>query len=84
MSRKEKREQKIMSLSPDVSYSELESFLVSKGFVLSQKRGSHRVFRNEDERLTITCPHGNSKFIAVYQLKQVRDSIERIEARKDE
>ena len=85
MGKKEKLQNKIENLSKTVSYQELVSYLIGKGFSLSRSSGSHHIFRNNGERLVITSPHGsnNNKYIPVYQLRQVLECIKRLEKRKE-
>jgi len=75
MSKKEKAIQKIKTSPKHVRFEEIESLLLSLGFVERQasKGSSHFIFVHPDpsiDDLTIVKPHGKKKFVALYQVKQ--------------
>ncbi len=59
MSRREKLIERMRNSPGSIRYLTVDAFLDGEGFVLFNKRGSHRTYHHEDGRLlTIVVPHG--------------------------
>lgn len=62
MSRRAKLIEKMRSSPRNIRFSEVDNLLRHEGFVLFNKRGSHRTYHRIDGRLiTIVVPHGGRK-----------------------
>ncbi|MCI0335077.1 MAG: type II toxin-antitoxin system HicA family toxin [Planctomycetes bacterium] len=62
MSRREKLREKMRSSPGNIRFSEVDALLRYEGFVVFNKRGSHRTYHHPDGRLiTIVVPHGSRK-----------------------
>lgn len=62
MSRREKLIEKMRRTPRNIRFGEVDSLLRYEGFVLFNKRGSHRTYHHVDGRLlTIVVPHGRRK-----------------------
>jgi len=62
MSRREKLLEKMRKTPGSIRFNEVDALLRYEGFVLFNKRGSHRTYHHADGRvLTIVVPHGNRK-----------------------
>jgi predicted RNA binding protein YcfA (HicA-like mRNA interferase family) len=62
MSRREKLLDKMRRTPNLIRYGEVEALLIHEGFVLFNKRGSHRTFHRADGLvLTVVVPHGKRK-----------------------
>jgi predicted RNA binding protein YcfA (HicA-like mRNA interferase family) len=59
MSRREKLLGKMRRTPDQIRYGEVEALLLHEGFVLFNRRGSHRTFHRADGLvLTVVVPHG--------------------------
>ena len=62
MSRREKLLEKMRHTPGNIRFSEVDALLRSEGFVLFNKRGSHRTYHQDSGRVvTIVVPHGRRK-----------------------
>jgi predicted RNA binding protein YcfA (HicA-like mRNA interferase family) len=62
MGRREKLIEKMRSSPRNIRFGEVNALLRYEGFVLFNKRGSHRTYHRGDGRLiTIVVPHGGRK-----------------------
>jgi predicted RNA binding protein YcfA (HicA-like mRNA interferase family) len=62
MGRREKLIEKMRNSPRNIRFGEVNSLLRYEGFVLFNKRGSHRTYHHADGRLiTIVVPHGGRK-----------------------
>jgi predicted RNA binding protein YcfA (HicA-like mRNA interferase family) len=62
MSRREKLLEKMRNNPGSIRFGEVDALLRYEGFVLFNKRGSHRTYHHEDGRvITIVVPHGRRK-----------------------
>jgi predicted RNA binding protein YcfA (HicA-like mRNA interferase family) len=62
MSRREKLLEKMRNTPGSIRFNEVHALLRYEGFVLFNKRGSHRTYHHADGRvLTIVVPHGRRK-----------------------
>jgi predicted RNA binding protein YcfA (HicA-like mRNA interferase family) len=62
MSRRAKLIEKMRNAPGNVRFAQVDALLRHEGFVLFNKRGSHRTYHHADGRLvTIVVPHGNRK-----------------------
>jgi predicted RNA binding protein YcfA (HicA-like mRNA interferase family) len=62
MGRREKLIEKMRNSPRNIRYGEVNALLRFEGFVLFNKRGSHRTYHPADGRLiTIVVPHGGRK-----------------------
>lgn len=59
MSRREKLLDNMRSSPRNIRFGEVHSLLRHEGFVLFNRRGSHRTYHHSDDRvITIVVPHG--------------------------
>jgi predicted RNA binding protein YcfA (HicA-like mRNA interferase family) len=59
MSKREKLIDKMRRATGSIRFAEAHSLLTHEGFVLFNKRGSHRTYHRADGRLiTVVVPHG--------------------------
>ncbi|NLC43356.1 MAG: type II toxin-antitoxin system HicA family toxin [Clostridiales bacterium] len=75
MSKFGKLENRIRSLSNDICFEEIKTYLEHYGFQISTTGGSHFVFRNQGERVVIS---GKKRHVAKYQVKQALEAVNRI------
>ena len=62
MSRRDKLVERMRSTARNIRFGQVDSLLRYEGFVLFNKRGSHRTYHHADGRLiTIVMPHGKRK-----------------------
>lgn len=62
MSRRLKLLAKMRTTSGNIRFEQVDSVLRHEGFILFNKRGSHRTYHHGDGRLiTIVVPHGKHK-----------------------
>lgn len=62
MSRRDKLVQKMRNTPTAIRFRQVDSLLRYEGFILFNKRGSHRTYHHADGRLiTIVVPHGKRK-----------------------
>jgi predicted RNA binding protein YcfA (HicA-like mRNA interferase family) len=62
MGRREKLIEKMRNSPRNIRFGEVNALLRYEGFVLFNKRGSHRTYHHADGRLiTIVVPHGGRK-----------------------
>jgi predicted RNA binding protein YcfA (HicA-like mRNA interferase family) len=62
MSQREKLLERMRNTPGNIRFSEVDALLRYEGFVLFNKRGSHRTYHHDDGRLiTIVVPHGGRK-----------------------
>lgn len=62
MSRRDKLIAKMRSTPGKIGFAEVNALLRCEGFILFNKRGSHRTYHHADGRLiTIVVPHGGRK-----------------------
>ncbi len=74
MSRREKLIAKMQNSPRSIRFGEVDALLRSEGFVLFNKRGSHRTYHHVDGRLiTIVVPHGRRKTCSPADVKKVLD-----------
>jgi predicted RNA binding protein YcfA (HicA-like mRNA interferase family) len=60
-----------------VRYSEVEALLRFEGFVLFNRRGSHRTYHREDGRvLTVVQPHGKRKTCHPADIVRILEALE--------
>ena len=87
MSSKTKLHDRIMSdITPaDVTYAELHSFLVQKGFVKSPENGSsHKIYKNPLHNRHINVPaHDDGSIIKKSYIKKIKEVIEDIENKEN-
>ena len=85
MSKKDKRDARILEkpIRSDITFDEMHSFLIDKGFLDRNKRskikngGSHRLYMHPKYPKPINI-QSKSGLIAKYQVKQVQEAIEEI------
>ena len=62
MTRREKALEKMRRSPRNIRFAEVDTLLRAEGFVLFNKRGSHRTYHGADGKvLTIVVPHGGRK-----------------------
>ena len=62
MSQRAKLIEKVKKTPGNIRYAQVASLLRFEGFVLFNKRGSHRTYHHPDGRLvTVVVPHGKRK-----------------------
>ncbi len=76
MSRREKLIEKMRNLPRNIRFSEVDALLRYEGFVLFNKRGSHRTYHHADGRLiTVVVPHGRRKTCSASDVKKVLEIL---------
>jgi predicted RNA binding protein YcfA (HicA-like mRNA interferase family) len=72
MSRREKLLEKMRRAPGSIRIGEVDALLRYEGFVLFNKRGSHRTYHHDDGRLiTIVVPHGRRKTCSSSDVKKL-------------
>ena len=78
MSRRDKLLAKMRSSPRNIRFGEVDALLRSEGFVLFNKRGSHRTYHHADGRLiTIVVPHGRRKTCSASDVDKVLRLLEK-------
>jgi predicted RNA binding protein YcfA (HicA-like mRNA interferase family) len=77
MSRREKLIEKMRNSPHSIRFGEVEALLRYEGFVLFNKRGSHRTYHRADGHvLTIVVPHGRRRTCNPSDVRKVLDALE--------
>lgn len=78
MGTKDKLDIRIRQVPKDIRFSEIKKWLNQNDFFIGSQRGSHYVFKREQVRVNITCPHGgtNNKFVQRYQVVQAIQAVD--------
>lgn len=76
MSRREKLIEKMRRTPGNIRFAEAESLLRYEGFVLFNKRGSHRTYHHADGRMiTIVVPHGYRKTCSPTDIRKLVEAL---------
>lgn len=82
----DKLEKRILSIPNDLDFADLVKFLKRRGFVEKQGKSSHYVYVYRKngifEQVTIVKPNGDRKFVLRSYVKNVVDTIERIDEKE--
>jgi predicted RNA binding protein YcfA (HicA-like mRNA interferase family) len=77
MSRREKLVEKMRNSPHNIRFGEVEALLRCEGFVLFNKRGSHRTYHHADGRvITVVVPHGRRKTCSPSDVRKVLEALE--------
>ena len=77
MGRREKLIEKMRTSPQSIRFAEVDALLRYEGFVLFNKRGSHRTYHHASGRLiTIVVPHGRHKTCNPSDIKKVLEVLE--------
>ena len=77
MSRREKLLEKMRNSPRNIRFSEVDALLRYEGFVLFNRRGSHRTYHRADGRLiTIVVPHGRRKTCSPSDINKLLEILE--------
>lgn len=71
MTRREKLIAKFKQNPKHVRFEQMESLLLSSGFILRRVRGSHYYYKRENELIAIVKPHAGRKFCAPQDVKDI-------------
>ena len=78
MSRREKPLAKMRRSPRNIRFGEVQALLRYEGFVLFNRRGSHRTYHRPDGRLlTIVRPHGKRKTCHPEDVRKILEALER-------
>ena len=78
MARREKLLEKMRRTPAKIRFAEVHALLSYEGFVLFNKRGSHRSYHHADGRLmTIVVPHGRHKTCHPTDVRKVLEAMRR-------
>lgn len=77
MGRREKLIETMRNSPRNIRFGEVNALLRYEGFVLINKRGSHRTYHHADDRLiTIVVPHGGRKSCNPSDIKKLMTILE--------
>lgn len=82
MTKKDKLWQRIMSrpIKLDITFSEVEAFLISYGFTKESGKGDHVIFRHPDlvSHLSIPCGRKHIKFNYINDVQKAINLLENV------